>query len=284
MNHSPQGKLTAKRRGRKPNANNRAVGQVQSLMRALALLERIAGNKDGVTLTDIAQQVGLAPSTVHRLLATMEQADFVQHNDGHGKWYIGVKAFSVGNAFLTNRNVVAESRPFLQTLMEESGETSNLAVLKDREGVIVGQVECREMMRMVVPLGSRTPLHASGVGKALLAGLSDFEVTSILHQTGLNRYTDHTLDTVSKLRDALTEIRIRGYAIDNEEHAVGLRCVAATIFDELSEPIAAISLSGPRSRIPDERLPELGSLVMNTAKEITNRLGGQVPVAKIENR
>ncbi len=263
-----------KRRGRRPSAGGPTAGPVQSLARGLVLLERVAEHADGVTLTDIAQQVGLAPSTAHRLLSTLEQSGFVRQNEELGRWYIGLKAFSVGNAFLNGRDIVAESRPFLQQLMEASGETTNLAVLEHGEGVIVAQAECHEMMRMVVPLGSRVPLHASGVGKALLSAISEFEVATILHNQGLHRYTENTIDRPTRLHEALEEIRRTGYAIDDEEHAVGLRCVAAPILNENGQPEAAISISGPRSRIPKERLLNLGNLVMETAHRITERIGG----------
>ncbi len=273
--HVRPGTSGAKRRGRRPGKTTRALGHVQSLTRALALLERIAANEDGVTLTDIAQQVGLAPSTAHRLLATMEHSGFVSQNEELSKWYIGVKAFAVGNAFLIGRDIVAQARPFLQELVEATGETANLGVLESGEGVLVAQSESREMMRMVVPVGSRIPLHASGIGKALLAGLAEADVKTILHNRGLHRYTEHTIVTVAALREAFAEIHRTGYAVDYEEHAVGLRCVAATIYDEHSRPVAAISISGPRSRIPDARLPQLGNIVKQAAERLTRRLGGR---------
>jgi IclR family acetate operon transcriptional repressor len=268
---------TTRRRGRKPSAGGRSVAQVQSLNRGLALLERIADNAEGVTLTDIAQQVGLAPSTAHRLLLTLAQSGFVRQNEELGKWYVGVKAFTVGNAFLGVRDIVETSRPFLHKLMESSGETANLAVLEEGEAVIVSQVECHELMRMVVPLGTRTPVHASGVGKALLSAVTEFEVAAILHRHGLTRYTEHTLDTPAKLKQNLEQARDTGYAVDDEEHAVGLRCVAAPVYDEQGKPVAAISISGPRSRIPDARLRELGTLTRQIAQDITTHIGGRPP-------
>lgn len=267
----------AKRRGRKPNSATRSPAQVQSLSRGLLLLERIAENPDGVTLTDIAQQVGLAPSTTHRLLATLEHAGFANQNEELAKWYVGVKAFVVGHAFLASRDMILQSREFLTQLMEASGETTNLGMMQDGEGIIVAQAECHEMMRMVVPLGSRVPLHASGVGKALLSAVTEKEVADILHARGLHRYTEHTIDRPKTLRVELNEIRARGYSVDDEEHAVGLRCVAAPIFDEHGRPLAALSISGPRSRIPSDRLPHLGSLVLEVSQQIMEQVGGKRP-------
>ncbi|MGH8801641.1 MAG: IclR family transcriptional regulator domain-containing protein, partial [Casimicrobiaceae bacterium] len=191
-------------------------------------------------------------------------------------WHIGVKAFIVGSSFLANRDLLARAHPHLRRLMELSGESANLAVLDEYDAVVVDQVQCGELMRMHAKLGSRVPLHASGLGKALLAAMPDSAVERILHRRGLPRITPHTLDTPARLWEALVEIRQRGYTYDDGEHALGLRCLAATIHDEHGEPLAAISIAGPASRIPDVRVPELGLMVARTAADITRAIGGRV--------
>ena len=157
----------------------------------------------------------------------------------------------------------------------------NLGVIDDGQVVFISQVESREVMRMIVRLGSRSPIHASGVGKAMLANMPQQRVTRILQQRGLARYTDRTIDNPAMLRDELEQVRQQGYALDDEEHAVGLRCVAAPIFDENGQALAAISLSGPKARIVDSRLGEMGNAVRQTAAEITRELGGRTPAVGI---
>jgi IclR family acetate operon transcriptional repressor len=260
-----------------PRGDASAAGQSQSLLRGLALLERLADADGGVTLTDLAQRVGLSPSTTHRLLNTLESTGFVHRTEPLGLWHVGVKAFIVGSSFLANRDLLARTHPYLRRLVELSGESANLAVLDEYDAVVVDQVQCGELMRMHAKLGSRVPLHASGLGKALLAAMSDASVDRILHKRGLPRITEHTLDTPARLWDALAEIRRRGYTYDDGEHAVGLRCLAATIHDEHGEPLAAISIAGPASRMPDARVPELGLLVARSATEITRAIGGRLP-------
>lgn len=266
----------AKRRGRKPGVAS-AHTPVQSLSRALLLLTRIAEYSDGVSLSDVAQQVGLAASTTHRLLTTLEKQGFAEQDSETGNWRIGVMAFAVGNAFLASRDVGAQSRVIARELMETAGETVNVAVFQADEIVIIAQSECREMMRMVVPLGSRVPLHASGVGKAILSTLPDKTVKKILESRGLPRLTEQTIDQPAAFRAALNDIRALGFALDNEEQAVGLRCAAAPIFGPQGEAVAAISLSGPKSRISESRLQEFGRLVRSAAQEITRRIGGSPP-------
>jgi len=285
LNHA--GKLRAmpnsvthivRKRGRPPGPNNRAGdGKNQSLIRALTLLERLSAAPGGVNLTDLSQQLGMPAATVHRLLSTFEELDFVEQDAELGLWFVGLKAFTVGNAFLNRRDFVASARPHMHRLVEQCGETVNLGVIDQGEVVFISQVESREVMRMIVRLGSRSPIHASGVGKALLASMPEQQVTRILQQRGLARYTDHTIDSPAPLHAELEQVRQQGYALDDEEHAVGLRCVAAPIFDENGQALAAISLSGPKARIVDNRLSELGNAIRQTAVEITQVLGGRIP-------
>jgi IclR family acetate operon transcriptional repressor len=247
-------------------------------MRALTLLERLSEAPGGVNLTDLSQQLGMPAATVHRLLSTFEELDFVEQDAEQGLWFVGLKAFTVGNAFLNRRDFVASARPHMHHLVEQCGETVNLGVIDQGEVVFISQVESQEVMRMIVRLGSRSPIHASGVGKALLANMPEQRVASILQHRGLARFTDHTIDNPAALRAELEQVRQQGYALDDEEHAVGLRCVAAPIFDENGQALAAISLSGPKARIVDSRLIELGNAIRQTAVEITQVLGGRIPV------
>jgi IclR family acetate operon transcriptional repressor len=274
---NPVTQMTRKR-GRPPGPNNRAGdGKNQSLIRALNLLQRLAETPSGLSLTDLSYRLGMPTATVHRLLSTFEELDFVEQDAEQGLWFVGLKAFTVGNAFLSRRDFVATARPHMHDLVEQCGETANLGVIDNGEAVFISQVESREVMRMIVRLGSRSPIHASGVGKALLAYLSEQQLARILQQRGLARYTERSIDNPTQLRAELERVRQLGYALDDEEHAVGLRCVAAAIFDQNGQALAAISLSGPKARVTDARLDELGIAVRQTADEITQALGGHRP-------
>jgi IclR family transcriptional regulator, acetate operon repressor len=268
----------------KPTRRRKAAGpvggQVQSLVRGLTLLERLAQSRGGVSLTDLAQRVGLAPSTAHRLLNTLEGMGFVQQRGELGLWYVGANAYTVGCAFLQERDIVAQSHPHLRALMSASGETANLGVMVEGRIVIVDQVQSHQMMRMLAPLGSRAPAHASGAGKAILSAMAPEAVAQVLLAHGLERYCPNTIQTPAELAAELSRTRERGYAIDDEEHAVGLFCLAAPIFDEHGEPVAAISISGPKPRIPASRVGALGELVSGAAREITAAIGGRAPAPR----
>lgn len=267
----------ARRRGRPASGNAaRDGGQVQSLTRALTLLVEISSSDGGASLSELAHRAGLPPSTAHRLLKSLEQMDFVQHDHQRALWTVGVQAFTVGNAFLRSRDVVEIARPYMRRLMEESGESVNLGVLDGREVVFLAQVECREVMRVLARPGGRSPLHCSGLGKALLSALP-VQTTRTLVGNPIQRFTDKTLATPEAMERDMALSRQRGYAIDDEEYAAGLRCVAAPIHDEYGEPMAAISLSGPSARLTDARLKLLGEMVARTAQAVTGAVGGHRP-------
>lgn len=265
--------------GRPPGPGKSVSGHSQSLVRGLNLLERLAATPGGLALSELAEEVELAPSTTHRLLQALQSQGFITQDIEPGIWKIDVKTFRIGNSFLEARDFVATSRPFLRRLTAETGETANLGIRDGSTAVFLAQSESPQMMRMITRIGSRAPLHASGVGKALMAWLPDDEFEQVLAERGLDRVTSNTLHTVDTLRTNLAEVRRQGFACDREEHAIGLHCVAACLHDEHGTPLAAISVSGPVARIPETRLLELGELVRSTAAEITARLGGRIPQA-----
>ena len=251
-----------------------AGDQVQSLVRALSLLNRIAEAPDeGATLTDLAQTAGLPSSTAHRLLITLEQERYVRFNSDRRLWSIGVQAFVAGCAFTKNRSLARIARPHMRRLMEETGETVNLAIEDEGEAVYLAQVECSQMMRAFARPGSRVPLHCSAVGKAIFSAVSDKALARVLHRRGMPRLTVKTITSPADLRAALQEAKAIGYAVDDEEHAVGLRCIAAPIFDETGDVVAAVSVSGPVVRIGEERVPQLGKMVIESARAISADMG-----------
>lgn len=163
----------------------------------------------------------------------------------------------------------------MRRLMEQCGETVNLAVLDRGEVIYLAQTETHKMMRAIAKPGGRAEIFSSGVGKALLAFMSKGETGQLLHRISFYQETENTLSNANDLQGDLEAIRVRGYAIDDEENAIGLRCVAAVIFDENASPMAGLSISGPTARITDARIPLLGAAASQVASEITAAIGGQ---------
>ena len=249
-------------------------GSVQALDRGLALLEIIA-QADGLSLTSIAQRAGIAASTAHRILATLKAAGFVQCDEA--RYLIGVKAFKIGSAFLRNRKLVDVARGVMRELMAASGETTNLGIENDGRVLFVSQIESHHDIRAFHRPGARGPMHASSLGKAILAWLPEAEVTGILHRVGLPKLTARTIVDPQALQADLALTRERGWAVDDQEKADGMRCTGAPVFNEHREVIGALSVSGPTVRMTHERLGEVGPLVKRAAAELTDRVGGVAP-------
>jgi IclR family acetate operon transcriptional repressor len=271
---------TKKRRGR-PRAFRTTQpegGSVQAIDRGLSLLTVVAA-ADGLTLSDLAQRAGMPPSTAHRILATLQARRFVFHDEERGLWQIGAGAFEVGSAFLRTRRLAGIGRAVMYALMERTGETVNLGIEDEGEVVFISQIESHGALRAFFRAGSRAPMHASGVGKALLAELPEAKVRAILHRRGLSKFTERTLVSPAALFEELRAIHRRGFAIDDEERNIGMRCVAAPVFNEFGEVIAGISVSGPTVRVTPERAAEFGPLVRRAAEEITASIGGRAGAA-----
>lgn len=256
---------------------NELHGRVQSVDRAMVLLEALSNNEHGHRLTDLSRQTGLSLTTVHRLLTTLEQRRFVQFTTSDNLWHIGRQAFAVGSAYVRDRNFAAPALPFLRRLRDQTRETANLGIVEDGEIVIINQIESREIMRAISRVGGRTPMVASGMGKAVLASYTHDDVTSVVRRCSLRKITRTTLTSRDALDAQLKAARRDRYTVDDEEFVSGLRCVAAAVYNDQSEVVCAISISGLLARMTWDRIPVLGGLLAETAQELTQALGGVAP-------
>lgn len=261
------------------DADSRDVG-VQSVDRALSIIETLAEDDEGYRLSDLAVRTGLSTSTVHRLLATLESRRFVQFDRAESKWHVGARSFTVGATFARRRNFTAQAVPYLRKLRDLTRETANLAVVDDEFIVVLTRMESREIMRSLTKVGGRVAMVASGVGKAVLATYSDEDVSAIIRHHGMPRLTEKSIVRPGELFKELAKVRHQGFAIDDEEASMGLRCVASVVYNDCGEPLAAISVSGLTSRLTDDRLPMLGETVREVAAELTAALGGVMPAPK----
>lgn len=251
---------------------------VQALDRALGLLEVLAA-KPGLTLSELAAESGQAVATVFRALATLQAHGMVECEEPGQVWHIGAGAFRVGSAFLRRTKVVERARAGMDQLMRETGETANLGIEAQDEVLFLSQVETHEAIRAFFPPGTRGPMHVSGIGKALLAWFPPDKVAGIVARRGLPAFTPQSLGTPQALLADLAAIRARGYSIDDQERAPGMRCIAAPIFNVHGEPVAGVSVSGPAFRMPLEDAARLGALVQGVAARVTEAIGGRAPVS-----
>ena len=264
------------RRGRPSQTVAKDAGGIQVLDRAIAVMEAVSA-ADGLTLTSIAHQAGMATSTVHRILTSLEGHGFVSMDQERKLWFIGVAAFQIGNGFLRNRKVVDLGRPIMRDLVSEIGESVNLGIEDSGKVVYLAQIECHNPIRAFHRPGTRTSIHSSAMGKAILSTWSDVAIRKLLQKVGMPGFTRKTLTNDRHFFDDLAKIRERQWALDDEEATIGMRCVAAPIFDEFGEVLAAVSISGPITRLTYDRVGELGPRVKRVAAEITETIGGRSP-------
>lgn len=263
-----------RKRGRpKSPFTESSAGTMQSLDRALAVLKALS-LQERATLTDLSLSLGIPTATTHRILGTLQKHGFSEFGEDDQRWMVGIEAYRIGVSFLKRTNLLDISRPIMRHLMETAGETANLAVPDKSEVVFVGQVETQHPIRAFFHPGTRTPMHSSGTGKAILATMDIKRATDLLRKNGLERYTENTLTTPGALFEDLDVTRARGWSYDREERYAGMSCIGAAIFDARAEAVGGVSISGPSIRFADQRLEELGLQVTRAAREITEGIGG----------
>jgi IclR family acetate operon transcriptional repressor len=269
--------MQAEKRQRGRPRSDKPDASVQTLDRAIALLEIVA-SANGLSLSEVAQEAALPPSTCTRLLQTLERHGIVEFEAGPQLWHVGLGTFRIGSAFLRRRKLAERGRAEMQALVDLCGETANLAIAEEEGVVFVSQVETHEPIRAFFRPGTKSPYHASGVGKAILAHARPERVARLLRGE-LPRFTPTTITDPAALAAELAATRARGWALDEEERSSGMRCVAGPIFNEYGEPVAGISVSGPTVRLTPEAARAFGPLVVAAAAEITRSIAGVVPCA-----
>jgi IclR family transcriptional regulator, acetate operon repressor len=258
--------------------NDAQPSTVKALDRGLMLLRELAQG-GSVSLTNLALKVDMPASSAYRVLITLQKHRFVELDSSTQEWMIGIEAFRTGSAYLVRTNLVEAARKTMHRLMEATGETANLAIADDSDVVFISQVETHNPIRAFFRTGTRSHMHASGIGKALMANMEPEEVEKIMEKKGLEQFTSKTLTSPEALFTDLENIRKRSWSLDDEERHSGMRCVAAAIYNGLGEAVAGVSLSGPTVRLTDQSVSELGPLVKRAADEITVLIGGTVKPA-----
>ncbi|WP_281259212.1 IclR family transcriptional regulator [Alteribacillus bidgolensis] len=246
---------------------------MQSVERTLQCIELLKNRKQGLGVSELSRQLEVAKSTVHRILSTLMQEGYVKQDPITGVYTLGLKFIDVGQHVLDSLDIRQVASPFLQELVDSTGETAHLVLFEQDHVAYIDKVESPKTIRMYSSIGKVAPLHCTGVGKAILAFLPEEETETLLASMNLTTYTEHTVNSVGKLKEQLKTIKQQGYSIDDEEHEKGIRCAAAPIFDHNGRPVAGISMSGPEMRLSDEKLKDYAELVVKAGKDISSFLG-----------
>lgn len=231
-------------------------GSVQSVERALDILEYLSRSQEEVGVSEIGNSTGLSVGTAHRLLGTLAARGYVHRNQETRRYGLGLKSLIMSTA--TRERIGPLAEPFLHELMQVSQETANLSILEGNSAMYIEQVAPpNRMLRIFTEPGNRVPLHSSGTGKVLLAYQPPRLVEAIIGRVGLTRQTVATITDPAQLWKELRSIRREGFAIDFGEQEDGVRCLAGPVFGPDGEIFAAMSLSGPASRLDGARLDSL---------------------------
>ncbi|WP_127115849.1 HTH-type transcriptional regulator BhcR [Shimia sediminis] len=277
MDFQETGESRAKKaRGRPRDWHDKtAQNTIKSLDRAMEVFEYLS-EAQGKPLTQLADEMGQSPATVYRILVTLEGRGLVEFDPQEQVWHIGPQAFVIGARFLRRTSLVDRARPIMRRLMEATGETANLGIEKEGAVLFLSQVETYASIRAFFPPGTLSQMHASGIGKALMAHMDADRLDRLLAASRPETYTDQTITDPDALRRDLELVRRRGYSVDNEERNLGMRCIAAPVFDMNREAIAGISVSGPTSRVGPTEIERLSQPVARAAHELTVAIGGMV--------
>lgn len=246
---------------------------IQSVERAMQILEILKGSPKGMGVSEIANQLGVAKSTAHRLLMTLESGSYVSKVGKDSLYSLGLKFLEMNQVVIDNINVVEIARPHLENLSKETGEIVHLVMLDGNEILYIDKVENSSTIRIYSQIGKRAALYCTGVGKAILSKYDEKQLDDYLNNNTFHKYTEYTLTTPEELKNTLKEVSANGFAYDNQEHELGIRCVAAEIFDSSRKANYGISITGPIARMTDQHLETYIPKLRETADSISRKLG-----------
>jgi IclR family KDG regulon transcriptional repressor len=255
--------------------NARSVPPVSSLAKALDVLECFTSHQPELGISEISTMLGLPKSSIHNILNTFVLRGYVEQDKTTRRYRLGL-------AFLQRAEIVREglglrkvALPFMHKAKELYNETVHLAIEQDGLVMYLETVQPADRSVARIAVGKRAHMHCTGVGKAMLAFFPDERVKAIIEEHGLSQYTDRTITTVAELEQELKEIRLQGFATDDMEHELGIRCIAVPLRDEYGRVIASMSISGPAERIPMDTIRSHAEPLKMLGLDISRRLGWQ---------
>lgn len=246
---------------------------IQSIERAADVFELFLASQQELSLKEISEKLGLSKSTIHGIIKTLEYRGYLQQNPDDLKYRLGLKLFELGNKVSNQFDIGKIARPIMKELVETLMETVHLVVFERGEVIYIEKLDGPRSLRIYSQIGKRAPIHCTGVGKSILAFQAEEEIDRILANEILEPFTDYTMTDKPAIKNQLETIREQGYAIDDEEIELGLKCVAAPIFNHQGRVIAAISCASPKVRLTDEKLAEVIKEIKQAAFLISTNMG-----------
>lgn len=250
------------------------MSNVQSLERALNILNKLSEFPDGLQIARLSEYVGLTKSTVHRLLATLVNMNYVEKNPETDKYKIGLQVLFLSRNILNNNDIVNTAKPFLEKISKDVNETVHLCIQDHEDIVYIDKIECTQAIRMYSRIGSRAPMYSTAVGKVLFSGMDQATIEEMVANIEFIPKTPNTITSKVAFLEEIEQVRNQGYALDNAENQEGLQCIAAPIFDHKGKIIASFSISGPSNRVTMELIQEsLIDKMRDYSLQISRNLG-----------
>jgi len=252
----------------------RADGSVKSAVRALAILDLLTQSAEPLRFPEIAARLEYPQSSLHGLMKTLHQAQWIDFDEGTRQYTLGIKAWEAGHAYLRGRSLAERAQPFMDQVRDELNETVQLAILDSgRHNVYLAKSEGNQRLVLESHVGARLPAHATGVGKVLLASLDNEEVRRRIGAAELEQYTSTTPRDLDELIGRLEKIRTDGYGTDDQEYTAGVRCVAVPILDHGGDVVAAMSVSVPVVRFTEALERDALVSLRSAAEQFSRALG-----------
>jgi len=242
------------------------MSEIQSLARGLKILDLLSQSQDGISITELAETLGVDKGSASRLMSTLAHYGYAEKDELTHRFHLGAQVVSLSRSVLTRLPLREAAKPYLRQLMEQTGECAHLAVQAQGKVMYIDQVESPATLRVNAQVGTMNPLHCTALGKVLLA------FGDVAFPASLEPFTPRTITDPEMLRLHLDEARRLGYAVDDEEFDLNVRCIAVPVFDFRGKAAGSIGISGPAIRVTAERLPELAAIVVEIGKALSERM------------
>lgn len=248
--------------------DKRASAHSTAVVRTLAILEALDSTRRGLNVSEMSRKLGIPKSSVHVLMATLDELGYIQKDHGTNAYFLGLKAYAFGRGIMNNLSLAEIALPHMRALVNELKLTSHLAVLDKDQGIYIQKVESPSIICFDTYIGRRMDLHCTGVGKVILAYESDDVLKRFFAKKSFIRYTKNTITTLRKLRQELKNVRQSGFAIDDEEEELEVCCVAVPVFNRDGKFTAALSVTGTLGQIPRTDIPAIADKLKRVATDI----------------
>jgi IclR family KDG regulon transcriptional repressor len=247
---------------------------INSTVRTLKILEYLSKKKEA-SVSEVSSYLNVNKSTAHRFLASMKHVGFVDQNSENQKYKLSLKVFEIGNRVVEGLNLREIAKPVMHELSDLTGETVNLGIIDNYDVVYIEKVLSKNTLRQDCPIGGRDKIHATALGKAMIAFKPSEYVEKYVEKKGLIKVTERTITETEAFYTELRNIRKNGYSIDSEETMIGLSCIAAPIFNNENKAIAAISISSPTNRLGQRNIEMFKDEIIKASQIISSQMGAK---------